>query len=401
MIKTIRIDNYKSLIDVVLELGQINVFIGANGSGKSNLLEAIAMLTTENSSGIKTKDLLDKGVRVAKPSLTFNSFLGKKINNKIWGRVDFDNNKAIDYSITSDDTDDIYSTWQKTFEYKVPKKRGELELEDLQAIARAIRTNAHENETEEMEASLPHKLLELIYSGLFTKENAYLSEYVIYSLWTNALRGIANDSTVTPLGINGEGLDLLLNTFNEEELAELKEFEKKCISWIDDFFYDEGETYKKRGYKLGRSTSNLYFRDKYMQKKDNNNVLSSENANEGALHLLFYLALFISKKTPPFFAIDNIETGLNPKLCRTLIKNLAELAGRNRKQAIITTHNPAVLDGLNLHDDNQRLFVVSRMDEGHTRIERIRLKPPVEGQEKKMLSELWMRGFLGGLPNNF
>ena len=33
-----------------------------------------------------------------------------------------------------------------------------------------------------------------------------------------------------------------------------------------------------------------------MQKK--NNLFSAENANEGALELLFYLALFISKKTP-------------------------------------------------------------------------------------------------------
>ncbi len=56
-------------------------------------------------------------------------------------------------------------------------------------------------------------------------------------------------------------------------------------------------------------------------------------------------------------------------------------------------------DGLNLNDDEQRLFVVSRNDEGKTQVRRIKLKP---GSDKNLkLSEMWMRGYLGGLPNNF
>lgn len=101
-----------------------------------------------------------------------------------------------------------------------------------------------------------------------------------------------------------------------------------------------------------------------------------------------------------FFGIDNIETALNPKLCRDLIKKLSEIAIKNGKQVVITTHNPAILDGLNLHDDHQRLFVVKRNDEGHTQIERIKLKPATNGEQLK-LSEMWMRGYIGGLPNNF
>jgi len=57
------------------------------------------------------------------------------------------------------------------------------------------------------------------------------------------------------------------------------------------------------------------------------------------------------------------------------------------------------LDGLNLNDDEQRLFVVYRNDDGKTQIKRIRLKP--ESDENLKLSEMWMRGYLGGLPKNF
>jgi AAA15 family ATPase/GTPase len=135
---------------------------------------------------------------------------------------------------------------------------------------------------------------------------------------------------------------------------------------------------------------------------ESKNTFSIENANEGALHILFYLALLISDKTPPFFAIDNIENALNPKLCRELVKNLVLLSKENDKQSLITTHNPAVLDGLNLHDDEQRLFVVRRNKKGHTTVKRVQLKPDVEvGGHRLKLSELWMRGQLGGLPQNF
>jgi energy-coupling factor transporter ATP-binding protein EcfA2 len=43
MIKSIHIENYKSIANIQLELGRFNVFIGENGSGKTNLLEAVSM----------------------------------------------------------------------------------------------------------------------------------------------------------------------------------------------------------------------------------------------------------------------------------------------------------------------------------------------------------------------
>ena len=42
-IEKIAIKNFKSLYDVSFEPGKVNVFIGANGSGKSSVLEAIGI----------------------------------------------------------------------------------------------------------------------------------------------------------------------------------------------------------------------------------------------------------------------------------------------------------------------------------------------------------------------
>jgi AAA15 family ATPase/GTPase len=109
----------------------------------------------------------------------------------------------------------------------------------------------------------------------------------------------------------------------------------------------------------------------------------------------------MSENTPAFFAIDNIDASLNPKLCRHLIKNLYVLAQKYGKQVILTTHNPAVLDGLNLTDENQKLFVIYRDDEGATRAKAIEKKAPVAGKAPIKLSEAFMRGYLGGLPEGF
>lgn len=43
MVNKIGIRNFKSIDTLDLELGRFNVIIGANGSGKSNVLEAIVM----------------------------------------------------------------------------------------------------------------------------------------------------------------------------------------------------------------------------------------------------------------------------------------------------------------------------------------------------------------------
>jgi AAA15 family ATPase/GTPase len=43
MITELDIKNYKSIRELTLPLGRINVFIGENGAGKSNILEVIAL----------------------------------------------------------------------------------------------------------------------------------------------------------------------------------------------------------------------------------------------------------------------------------------------------------------------------------------------------------------------
>ena len=69
MIKKIHIENYKSIPSLEMELGRVNVLIGENGCGKTNILEAIALGSAAESGAMDDEYLAAKGVRLTEPSL--------------------------------------------------------------------------------------------------------------------------------------------------------------------------------------------------------------------------------------------------------------------------------------------------------------------------------------------
>lgn len=376
MLNKIEIENFKSIYKESIDLGQVNVFIGENGCGKTNILEAVGMASAIYERKLKNDELALKGIRVTKPSITLSSFIGSQQKNEIILKGKYQvnpfNEVGFLFNLKSEKPNNIISEWK-----------------DGRALFEDALKNAQGESFIPLDNNEPEILKQI---------DEPLSEFKIYHLSTNILRGIGGISFEIP-GIHGENLDLLINSFKKRELNQLLNH-SHFISWLEDIIIDREGSLRLEGHNLNLSQSKLYFRDKFMQKK--NNIFSTENANEGILHILFYLALFISKRTPKFFAIDNIETALNPHLCRALMVELVKLAKKNDKQVLITTHNPAILDGLNLHDDEVRLFTVSRNLKGHTKVERVKLKPDVELNGKRLkLSELWMRGHLGAIPHHF
>ncbi len=365
MIRALTIKNYKSILDHTIELGRINVFIGENGCGKTNILEAMAMAAAALTDKLSVEELFARGMRVAKPSIMRSSFEGAKgdeiLLNLACESLDSEVSGKVSLGLT-------------------PRAKAEMGWFEEQGLTL---DEALEGAAKEHDVLVSRRAL-----------RQQLGEFGIYNANILALRGLHTFSRRFPLGIYGENLDVAMSALPADVWADVLE-RAKCVSWLEDIIVDPADERKYQGHKLGQSKSNLYFHDRFMRRK--NNVFSAENVNEGILHVLFYLTLFVSEGSPKVFGIDNIEASLNPQLCRDLVKQLAELAARHDKQALITTHNPAILDGLNLLDDEQRLFVVYRDDDGHTVTRRIKQKPDTK-EGKYKLSELWMRGHLGGLP---
>ena len=61
MIGRIVIENYKSIESLTLDLGRVTVLVGANGSGKSNILEAIALCSAAAAKNWTTSSCLRGG----------------------------------------------------------------------------------------------------------------------------------------------------------------------------------------------------------------------------------------------------------------------------------------------------------------------------------------------------
>lgn len=62
MIEHITIERFKSLKNVDLKLGRLNLFIGTNASGKSNFFDALRMLRGI-AGGFPVKELFEGGAR--------------------------------------------------------------------------------------------------------------------------------------------------------------------------------------------------------------------------------------------------------------------------------------------------------------------------------------------------
>jgi predicted ATPase len=52
MLHTLAISNYRSILELVVELGALNVVSGPNGAGKSNLYRALRLLAQTASGGV-------------------------------------------------------------------------------------------------------------------------------------------------------------------------------------------------------------------------------------------------------------------------------------------------------------------------------------------------------------
>ena len=79
MIRSIQIEGFKSIAGQTLELGRVNCFIGANGVGKSNVLEAIGVLGAAASGRVDDESIVRRGVRAGVPRLYKTSFEAGRI----------------------------------------------------------------------------------------------------------------------------------------------------------------------------------------------------------------------------------------------------------------------------------------------------------------------------------
>lgn len=404
MLKKIEINNFKTIDSLKLELGRTNVFIGENGAGKSNILEAIALASAANTRKLDNEFLFSRGIRITSASLMRPQFDSDSQNQPILIKATNHIGATTEFSLQHDNKE--YSKWTcevthngLTNEHFFNEAIEELtagshntvkvlndEVKKLQAYIESVERTSAKNFTlpkDNLITKISYRVQEKLKHIL-----PDLNNFAIFSPETSVLRKFDAEGQIEPLGICGEGLQKLLMVLSKEDQGTLETIKNtlSIFGWFKDLHFTSTTS---------MSHSNIEVVDRYFSSKDQ--YLDIRGANEGFLYLMFYATLFSSKLCPSFFSIDNIENSLNPKLCAHLIAEIHKISVTGDKQSILTTHNPAILDGLNLDDDDQRLFAVQRNPDGYTRIKRIQKK---SGSDLK-LSEMFMRGVIGGLPKGF
>lgn len=388
-LKKISVGNFKSLFHVSFEPGKVNVFIGANGSGKSTVLEAIGLLSAAMTDRVDANSLQRKGVRLSASSLYKSNFKGQRAKPTIdlsleWEEEEQSDIFRYDVHLTTPKDTDYWKYHSESFSQNEERKWG--------------RSNASQKQGNNyIGFFLIDENPELVNGREIAK---LFSNFGIFQPNTLTLRGTVPDpNQMSPIGLNGGRLAEALQDIIKEKDGDIRfgslymDDVLEMIDWASDISIDIP---KKTSINSNIPTTRqiIEFSDRFMK---NTAKFTGYDASEGALYVLFMLCLAMHPQAPSVFAVDSFDHALNPRLAKKITQVFCQQILENKKHVFLTTHNPLVLDGLDLKNDDIRLFAVDRDRNGFAQIKRIQVSEELlrEGQS---LSRLWINGRLGGVP---
>lgn len=176
---------------------------------------------------------------------------------------------------------------------------------------------------------------------------------------------------------DASNLALVLNDFEHrmgpkhEVLKRLKEF------------YDDVEDFST---KIRGGTVQLFLHEKGLS-----HGVPAMRLSDGTLRYLCLLVILCHPTPPPLMCIEEPELGLHPDILPTIAELLKEAS--ERTQLIVTTHSDALVSALS--DAPESILVCERDSEG-THLRRLEREPLKEWLEKYSLGELWRMGEIGG-----
>ena len=393
MINNLEIRCFKSIYSMDISLGNLNLLIGSNGCGKTNILEAIGVLSSAVYGVIDDESLLRRGVRPGVPRLYKTSNKKHSISPHISFSVQ---GNGCEYKVS------LLNPLEK------PRPKWDYKTETFNnaggslVFSRGVRSNINPSA-----GGIPGIMGEIPQESDEDEFLQSLREYAIYNPNTPMLRGLVTDmQTRIPVGLSGGGLadgyySLLREIKGNDDFEEALDEIMELFSWVQGIS-SETSVASIISSSVPRQKRTITFKDRFMREKYNK--LTASDASEGILYALFLAVLCLSEVGPSVFAVDNIDQALNPRVVKKMMSILCDwfTSILNNKQIIVTAHNPSILDGISIADDRIRLFSVDRDLDGLTVIKRVEITDELlrMSKEKDMpLSRLWVEGYIGGVPS--
>ena len=284
MIKEVKIHNYKSVQDLTLELGRVNVLIGANGCGKSNILEAIAMGSAAAENRLNNEFLASRGIRVTDPKAMRSGFEEHYFEKAII--IDFNvENRFLNFEIINENIS--FAEWVREVRSK--------ETEEVDKLSRQVSIES-KNASELLDDKIQNysgkinedvskllKAVENLTKRIIDNTNNHVSlvnkvsTYLIYAPENTFLRKFEDESQIEPLGIKGEGLFKLLSVMSSETPEEFQELIEnlELIDWFEGFEIPKDLVFTERRIRI---------KDRFLE--DGLKYFDQRSSNEGFLYLM-------------------------------------------------------------------------------------------------------------------
>ena len=333
MIRKMHISNFKCFKDFEIELGPFNVLVGPNDSGKTTLLQAIALVSACGRRGIGSPNDLanDAGITLG-PSL-------------VWQKDPSLNVSIVIKGLTEDTS-----------------------LDSAGAVVRLRENNQFWVGTRGEESISDHNI---------TAGKNWVSKVVgkakYYLFNPDALRKPSQMSS-------GEaGMSLKGDRF-PTFLVDLVLNDREAFFELEKRFYQRFPHYES--IELGKSGANniLSFRMKSGPKLDAGDV------SDGAILYLAYLAVTHEPDPPRILLIEEPENGVHPSGLKATVEALQHISKEKDVQVILTTHSPYLLDLV----EPEEVRVFAKDEEGAVHAAKLSDHPEVEDLKKHfMTGEIW------------
>lgn len=370
---------------VSVDLLPLNVLIGPNASGKSNLLETLAVLRGAAGDlqavvreGGGFSEFLWKGSAKTNRSMTievttddpFSEFL------TICHRLEFGGATVgilmIGESITTGfvgeegDSSYIYSLRRGTAEIKAWDGRGYnlMKMTDLK-INQSVLSQRRD----------PTVYPELTYLA------DQFAGIVLFQEWNFGRRTAARLPQPTDLPsdfllTDASNLGLILH-----DITQTSAKREELVEYLRRFY----EAARSISTKIQGGTLQLFIEE------EGGRLTPATRLSDGTLRYLSLLAILCHPSPPPVVGIEEPELGLHPDIIPTIAELLKKAS--ERTQLFVTTHSDALVSALS--DTPESILVCEGTPDGTTmkRLDADRLR---EWLEKYTLGEIWRMGEIGG-----
>ena len=424
MIDRIVIENFKSLRRVDMSLGRMNLFIGANASGKSNFLDALRVLQGIGN-GFTISEILDGKPRSATSAVwsgirggsAMIRFAGLKdsldvcidVQGQFKSRHPWDVVRAQDPRLQ---TLNSWPAWAFTIAFspeagRVTRERFGLDQHTVYDFrgSDGARSCAHyDSGTPGSKGLFPVDVqrpvlgqfakryaLELFddcpreHPDLAVRAATLLADTQRVDPAPAHLRGYSEAPRAQRMGEHGENLAAVIDTLCHDDATR-----DAYLSWLQEL---RPEEVTDVGVLHGALGEPLLMLDEGGRK------FPAPALSDGTLRFAALAAAFFQPDMPSVMTLEEIENGVHPNRLRILLELLRTQAEEANTQVVATTHSPTVLDWLE-ERDYETTFLCKRDEEtGESRIRALAEVPRfLDVVKKTPASELLMEGWLEAAP---